>query len=267
MKECRLEHSPIVYYISGKEHKEWVLFLHAAFVNHNMFQTNWDSLQDKYNILTLDIIGHGKSTDTKKGDSISQMSVWIHEILEKEEIQKIHAVGISLGAVLAQNFADCYPESVQSLACFGGYDIHNFPKQMQKENSSAQMRMMLKAIISIPWFAKANQKISAYTAQAQAQFYAMNMQFPKKSFMYLASLSKLINVPQPHPRKYPLLIGCGAQDIPAELTAAELWHKNESDSQFIIFENAGHCVNMDVPRQFNTALENFWTSGKNPAVP
>jgi len=185
MKECRLENSPIVYYISGKEHKEWVLFLHAAFANHNMFQTNWEGLQDKYNILTLDIIGHGKSTDAKKGDSISQMSVWIHEILEKEKIQKAHTVGVSLGAVLAQNFADCYPESVQTLACFGGYDIHNFPKQMQKENSSAQMRMMLKAIISIPWFAKANQKISAYTAQAQEQFYAMNMQFPKKSFMYL----------------------------------------------------------------------------------
>lgn len=267
MKEYRLEHSPIVYYISGKEHKEWVLFLHAAFVNHNMFQTNWDSLQDKYNILTLDIIGHGKSTDTKKGDSISQMSVWIHEILEKEEIQKIHAVGISLGAVLAQNFADCYPESVQSLACFGGYDIHNFPKQMQKENSSAQMRMMLKAIISIPWFAKANQKISAYTTQAQAQFYAMNMQFPKKSFQYLASLNKLINTPPSQPRKYPLLIGCGAHDISAELTAVKLWHKNEPNSQLLIFENAGHCVNMDVPRQFNTALENFWTSGKNPAVP
>lgn len=264
MKECRLEHSPIVYYISGKEHEEWVLFLHAAFANHNMFQAQSDGLQDKYNILTLDIIGHGKSTDTKRGDSINQMSAWIHEILIKEDIQKMHVVGISLGAVLAQNFADRYPESVQSLACFGGYDIHNFPKQMQKENSSAQMRMMLKAMISVPWFAKANQKISAYTAQAQQQFYEMNVQFPKKSFMYLSSLSKLINVPQTHLRKYPLLVGCGAHDIPTELTAVKLWHKNESASKLIIFENAGHCVNMDVPRQFNTALVNFWTNSEKP---
>lgn len=188
MKEYRLEHAPLVYYISGKAHKEWVLFLHAAFVNHNMFQTQSDGLQNKYNILTLDIIGHGKSVDTKKGDSINQMSRWVYEILKAEQIQKIHVVGVSLGAVLAQNFADQYPEAVQSLACFGGYDIHNFPKQMQKENSSAQMRMMLKAMVSVPWFAKANQKISAYTAQAQKQFYDMNIQSPKKSFMYLSSL-------------------------------------------------------------------------------
>lgn len=48
-------------------------------------------------------------------------------------------------------------------------------------------------------------------------------------------------------------------DIPAELTAVELWHKNESDSKLIIFENVGHCVNMDAPQQFNTVLEHFWT--------
>lgn len=266
MKEYRLEHAPLVYYISGKAHKEWVLFLHAAFVNHNMFQTQSDGLQNKYNILTLDIIGHGKSVDTKKGDSINQMSRWVYEILKAEQIQKIHVVGVSLGAVLAQNFADQYPEAVQSLACFGGYDIHNFPKQMQKENSSAQMRMMLKAMVSVPWFAKANQKISAYTAQAQKQFYDMNIQFPKKSFMYLSSLSKMVNVPRTHQRTYPLLIGCGTHDIPAELTAVELWHKNEPDSKLIIFENAGHCVNMDAPQQFNTVLEHFWTDSQDSSA-
>ena len=62
MKQYHLEKSPIVYYISRKEKTEWILFIHAAFVNHNMFQTQIDYFRDKYNILTLDIIGHGKST-------------------------------------------------------------------------------------------------------------------------------------------------------------------------------------------------------------
>lgn len=51
------------------------------------------------------------------------------------------------------------------------------------------MLMMLKAMISIKWFAKANRKISAYTRQAQDDFYDMNIGFPKKSFMFLAGLS------------------------------------------------------------------------------
>ena len=113
--------------------------------------------------------------------------------------------------------------SVQSLACFGGYDINNFDAKMQKENSASQTLMMLKAIFSIKWFAKSNKKISAYTLQAQKDFYEMNIQFSKKSFMYLSSLSSMVNVRQTEPRKYPLLIGCGKYDIPMELSACLLY--------------------------------------------
>ncbi len=262
MKQCKLENSPIVYYVSGTEHTEWALFLHAAFVNHHMFQAQTAYFQEKYNVLTLDVIGHGNSTDTQKGDSIDKMSVWISEIFKKENIDKAHIVGISLGAVLAQDFANRFPRAVQSLACFGGYDINNFDAKLQKGNSAAQMRMMLKAIFSVKWFAKSNKKISAYTEQAQKDFYEMNIEFPKKSFRYLASLNTMINVRQTAPREYPLLIGCGRHDIPMELSAVEMWKKNEPECKTVIFQDAGHCVNMDVPQQFNKTLEEFWVDGK-----
>jgi len=37
-----------------------------------------------------------------------------------------------------------------------------------------------------------------------------------------------------------------------------MWHDTEPNSQMIVFENAGHCVNMDVPDVFNIIMENFW---------
>lgn len=262
MKQFKSDNSPLVYYISGTTHKEWVLFLHAAFVNHNMFRRQAEYFQDRYNILTLDVIGHGNSTDTKKGDSINQMSGWISEILKKERIEKIHIVGISLGAVLAQDFANQYPKAVQSLACFGGYDINNFDRQLQKKNGMAQMCMMLKAAFSMKWFARSNKKISAYTEQAQNEFYEMNIKFPRKSFMYLASLNTMINIRQTAPRAYPLLIGCGRHDIPMELSAVKMWKQKEPECKVAIFEGAGHCVNMDVPQQFHKTLEEFWSSEK-----
>jgi len=40
--------------------------------------------------------------------------------------------------------------------------------------------------------------------------------------------------------------------------AAKMWHDTEPNSQMIVFENAGHCVNMDVPDVFNIIMENFW---------
>lgn len=261
MEQFKLAHSPITYYVSGKEHREWVLFLHAAFTNHQMFQTQFEYFEAKYNMLAVDIIGHGQSANAQKGDSIDKMSAWIYEIMQAEKIKKIHIVGVSLGAVLAQDFVNHYPDAVASLACFGGYDINHFDAKMQKENSVSQMLMMLKALFSIRWFAKANKKISAHTLQGQAAFYDMNIQFSRKSFMYLASLNSMVNVFQTKARTYPLLIGCGQFDIPMELDAVKMWKDREVQSKAVIFENAGHCVNMDVPQKFNAVMEEFWKTG------
>lgn len=48
----------------------------------NMFKSQFEYFHNKYNILTIDIIGHGQSTDTKKGDGIDKMSEWIFDILK-----------------------------------------------------------------------------------------------------------------------------------------------------------------------------------------
>jgi len=36
-----------------------------------------------------------------------------------------------------------------------------------------------------------------------------------------------------------------------------MWKKNEPECKMVIFEGAGHCVNMDVPQQFNKTWEEF----------
>ena len=258
MKPIKLAHSPITYFISRTGQAEWILFIHAAFVNHNMFKTQFEYFENKYNILAIDIIGHGQSTDTQKGDTINKMSMWIFDILKAENIDKVHIVGVSLGAVLAQDFANCYPYAVSSLACFGGYDINHFDAKMKNENGAKQKLMMLKALFSVKWFAKENRKISAYTSQAQNEFFAMNILFPKKSFMFLATLNSMVNKYKTEQRNYPLLIGCGKFDIPMELEVIKAWKDREPDCTVVLFENAGHCVNMDVPQEFNKTMEEFW---------
>jgi 3-oxoadipate enol-lactonase len=260
MKPVKSANSPITYFVSRTEQAEWILFIHAAFVNHNMFKAQFEYFEKKYNILAIDIIGHGQSTDTQKGDTIEKMSTWISDILKTENIDKIHIVGVSLGAVLAQDFANRYPYAVSSLACFGGYDINNFDAKMKNENSAKQKLMMLRALFSVKWFAKANKKISAYTSQAQNEFFAMNILFPKKSFLFLATLNTMVNKYKTGQRNYPLLIGCGKFDIPMELEAIKAWKSSEPHSTVVLFENAGHCVNMDVPQEFNKTMEEFWKS-------
>ena len=146
MKPIRSAHSPITCFVSRSEQAEWILFIHAAFVDHNMFREQFAYFENKYNLLAIDIIGHGQSTDTQKGDTIEQTAKWIFDILKAEHIEKAHIVGVSLGAVLAQDFANHYPYAVRSLACFGAYDINHFDAKMQRENSAKQKLMLLRAL-------------------------------------------------------------------------------------------------------------------------
>lgn len=91
-----------------------------------------------------------------------------------------------------------------------------------------------------------------------------NIQFPKKSFRYLATLGSLVNTCETQQRNYPLLIGCGELDIPLAQDAVNQWKEREPDCQSVIFTDAGHCVNMDVPQSFNRTMEEFWAG---PLVP
>lgn len=258
MKSLRLENSPITYFVDDTANGKWVVFVHAAFVNHEMFETQFNYFSGKYNLLAVDILGHGDSVHARKGDGVDKTAEWINMIFEKHGIPAAHFVGVSLGSVFIQDFANEYCDKVLSLACFGGYDINNFDFEKQKSNSKAQAAMAIKAMISVKWFAESNKKISAYTPQAQEKFYNMNVKFRKKSFRYLAKLKNLVNKYPSEKRQYPLLVGCGEHDIPAEIEIVNEWSARENCDKVII-SGAGHCANMDNPSEFNARLETFWT--------
>lgn len=259
MIEKHLSGTPIHYWIKEKKSGESILFVHAAFADHTSFDEQIKFFAKDYQVITLDLIGHGKSIITQKGDNISKTADYICKLLEIEAISKIHLVGISIGAILIQDFANKFPDKVASLCCIGGYNINNFDPALQKENSGEQVKMMLKAIISIKWFAKSNKLISAVTTEAQEKFYQMNIRFKKRSFVYLAELQKLVNRSKTTNRNYPVMIGCGKYDIPMAIKVANIWHESEPESKMLVFENAGHLVNMDTPQEFNENLIRFLT--------
>ena len=262
MQRRQVEGAPLVYHVDKTEGAPWVLLLHAAFVDHRMFRTQVEAFRGRYSVITVDILGHGDSTEARRGDSLESMALWLNALLDAEGAAVAHVVGVSLGGVLAQDFACVYPERVTSLACFGAYDITRPDPELLKANGAAQMAMVGKALVSVRWFAEANKAISAHTERAQQEFYELNLGFPKRSLRHLAALGKLVGKHEPCPRAYPLLIGCGEHDLPLELEAVQAWAASEPGSQVVVVEDAGHCANMDAPDRFNEALLQFWADGE-----
>ena len=111
-KVLEKENSTVHYFVSGKPDGQTILFLHPAFSDHSCFDRQIDYFSSEYRVITVDMLGHGLTEKSNSKDKITMMSLYIAEILETEQIEKIHVVGVSLGALIAQDFALKFPQRI-----------------------------------------------------------------------------------------------------------------------------------------------------------
>ena len=111
-------------FISKNKNAEWITFVHGAGGSSTIWYKQIKYFSKKYNLLLLDLRGHGKSKSIpinpfKKKYTFNSITNDILEVIDAEKINKTHFVGISLGTILIRNFAEKYPERVKTLIMGG----------------------------------------------------------------------------------------------------------------------------------------------------
>ena len=114
---------------------EWVTFVHGAGGSSNIWFKQIRSFSKNFNVLVLDLRGHG---DSKAKNVLTKASTYtfdaitadIFEVIEYLKIQKSHFVGISLGTILIRNLAEKDPHKVSSMIMGGAIMKMNFRTQI-----------------------------------------------------------------------------------------------------------------------------------------
>ena len=251
------------YFVSGKIAGEAIVFLHPAFGDHKCFDHQIDCFSKDYRVITIDMLGHGLTGVGKSKDKISSTPVHIAEILSLEKIEKVHIAGVSLGSLLAQDFALKYPEKILSLTVLGGYNINKEQKEVAKSQQREMFKWLFKMIFSMDAFRRYTASVTVMDKVEQAHFYKSAKHFTRKSFTVMSGLDKLIADRPEVQRDYPLLILSGENDIELAVRLTKQWHEDDPESQIHIIENAGHCANMDNPETFNKILMEFISNKKS----
>ncbi len=108
------------YEIIDNQKEEWVVFIHGIGGSTKTWGKQIDAFSKKYNLLLLDLPGHGANADNViKRVSPRKLYKGIRQTLDTLGIEKAHFVGLSLGTVVIANFAVCFPKYVKSIILGG----------------------------------------------------------------------------------------------------------------------------------------------------
>lgn len=81
---------------------------------------SWSELVPRFaphfRVIRMDLAGHGESPPIRDGYSLERFADDIVAVLDREEVERCHVVGFSLGGLIAQTLALDWPERVDRLA-------------------------------------------------------------------------------------------------------------------------------------------------------
>jgi len=92
-----------------------VVLIHGVGLSQDIWAPWINLLAEKYCVLTYDFPGHGASDNPQGARVLADFQQQLLRLLNYLEIEKIHLVGFSLGALTALGFASAHPGRLHSL--------------------------------------------------------------------------------------------------------------------------------------------------------
>ena len=245
-----------------KETSSWVTFVHGAGGSSAIWYKQLRDFKKEYNVLLIDLRGHGKSKSQiyqkLKSYTFDVISDEVIEVLDYLKIHKSHFVGISLGTIIIREIAERFPKRCESLILGGAVMKLNFRGQVLM-----RLGVLLKSVIPYlflyKFFAiiimprkKHRESRNLFINQAKKLY---QKEF-KRWFSLVAELNTMLALFRVKEPKIPTLYIMGEEDYMFLPSISKLVRNHISSTLYIIPE-CGHVVNVDQPEIFNSQVLKF----------
>ena len=99
----------INYIRYGNKKGKTLVFLHGWGQNIQMMKFISDYFEDKFDLIVIDLPGHGESATPTKALEVVDFVNIIHDLLKKLKVEKPILVGHSFGGKISLLYASMYP--------------------------------------------------------------------------------------------------------------------------------------------------------------
>ena len=254
-----------------KTSTQWVTFVHGAGGSSSIWFKQLRAFKSHFNILLLDLRGHGNS-NPKLQDSLDENYTFdaitddIMEVLDRNEVQKSHFVGISLGTILIRNLAENYPDRVSSMIMGGAIMKMNvrsrFLMNVGVIFKSVVPYMILYKLFAFIIMPRRNHKKSRnlFVNEAKKLYQKEFIRW----FKLTSEINPLLKFFRQKSISIPSFYLMGEQDY-LFLPAVKKISETHQEARLFVLKNCGHVVNVEQPMVFNAKVIEFIKSLDQPA--
>lgn len=258
-KSLRYKNMDIHYWTSGNPRGDAALLLHPAFSDHNVFKMQIDELGKEFFLIIPDMVSHGMSQVGNSNTNMGDMPEIIDIMLEDNGIRAAHVLGVSMGSLAAQGFADKYPEKIISVCLVGGYSIHRCNEAILRKQNLEMLKWFFMIVFSMKIFKKYILNVSVESDMGREAFSEGLEHFRLSSFRGMGGMDKIFRK-STEPLKYPLMVICGEHDQKIIIDSCKSLVEVEKTAEYFEIKDAGHCANIDSFENFNTLYMKFTKS-------
>ena len=238
----------------NNKNKEWITFIHGFGGSSNIWHKQVRDLYKHYNLLFVDLRGHGKSKSIPLDYDFNLSTVCedIIKVLEFLKIKRSHFIGISFGSVLILKLIETHKKYINKSILSGAITSFNhvsrfllFCLNLLKNVLPNMLLYKLFAYIIMP---KSNHKESRRIFIQEAK--VIDRKVFKQWLKLIPDLKKYILHLNPNNFNKHILFLSGKGDYLFSEEVKEFSSKNKLLS-YCSIEDAGHVVNIDNPSIFN----------------
>lgn len=113
--------------------------IHGFLEDSRMWAPLLPFLSDRFNILTVDLPGHGKTSTFNTEHSMEWMADCVAAVLEDLNLQKTALLGHSMGGYVALAFAELHPELLDKFCLFFSTPECDTPEKVIQRGKAAKL--------------------------------------------------------------------------------------------------------------------------------
>ena len=241
-----------------------MLLIHAGITDSRMWDEQFQTFAQQYQVIRYDLRGYGKST-VPSGKFANHEDVTT--LFEHLGIKQAHVIGISFGGLIALDFTLAHPDKVTSLVLgapdvsgreSSSADVSRFAEEeealLERGDLNSATNLNLRMWLDVPQRPPDQVNPTVRQRIYEMQYHAFTVPIPDEAEEISLEPPANTRLAEIH---VPTLLIVGEYDIPDKHEIIKQLAVEIPQAQQDVIQDAAHIVNMEQPAEFNSVVLDF----------